>query len=119
VKVTNLPAADASTPADAPGQPDAAEAGAAEEAVLIDEIVDPPDEPPAETLSEGDVSRLAGLETEVLVIDGRPRYHLSDCTHLAGKDSQPLPVSEAVELGFTACSRCGVAQALLAGAASQ
>ena len=33
------------------------------------------------------------------MIDGRPRYHLTGCVHLLGRRTEPLPVSEAVELG--------------------
>ncbi len=66
-----------------------------------------------------EVSRLSGLDNEVLVVDGRPRYHLSGCPHLDEKETQPLPVSEAVELGFTACSLCGAATAILAGPKQQ
>ena len=53
---------------------------------------------------------------EVLVIDGRPRYHQAGCVHLLGRESEPLPVSEAVELGFTPCSLCEPDSALLAEA---
>ena len=48
------------------------------------------------------------------MVDGRPRYHLTDCPHLRGRPSEPLPVSEAVELGFTPCGRCEPDDALLA-----
>jgi len=89
----------------------------AEESVEFDDDEDPPDEPAAELLMASEVARLAGMENEVLVVDGRPRYHLSGCPHLADKESQPLPVSEAVELGFDPCSLCGAATAILAEAA--
>jgi len=88
-----------------------------EESVELDDDEDPPDEPAAELLMASEASRLAAMENEVLVVDGRPRYHLSGCAHLADKESQPLPVSEAVELGFDACSLCGAATAILAEAA--
>lgn len=75
---------------------------------------DPLDEPAPQAVSPADVARLAGLRADVLVIDGRPRYHLPGCVHLLGRESEPLPVSEAVELGFTPCSLCEPASALLA-----
>ncbi len=56
------------------------------------------------------------MSAEVLVIDGRPRYHQAGCVHLLGRESEPLPVSEAVELGFTPCSLCEPDSALLAEA---
>ena len=46
------------------------------------------------------------LTPDVYVVDGRPRYHLRGCVHLLGRESEPLPVSEAVELGFTPCGVC-------------
>jgi hypothetical protein len=54
------------------------------------------------------------LESEVFVVDGRPRYHLDTCGHLVGKESEPISVAEAVELGFTPCSFCRPDDALLA-----
>jgi hypothetical protein len=77
---------------------------------------DPPDEPVPQSVSPADAARVARLSTEVLVIDGRPRYHLPGCVHLLGRESEPLPVSEAVELGFTPCSLCEPDNALLADA---
>jgi hypothetical protein len=75
---------------------------------------DPHDEPAVEAVPASDAARVARMSARVLVVDGRPRYHLTDCTHLFGRKSEPLPVSEAVELGFTPCGRCRPANALLA-----
>jgi hypothetical protein len=78
---------------------------------------DPPDEPPAQLLSAADAARVARMSADVLVVDGRPRYHLAGCVHLLGRgESEPLPVAEAVELGFTPCSLCEPDSALLAEA---
>jgi hypothetical protein len=77
---------------------------------------DPPDEPVAQQVSVADAARVARMTNEVLVIDGRPRYHLPGCVHLLGRDSEPLPVQEAVELGFTPCGLCEPDSALLAEA---
>ncbi|WP_018785251.1 hypothetical protein [Micromonospora sp. CNB394] len=74
------------------------------------------DDPPAEFLTTGEVARLVRLPGEVLVIDGRPRFHLSGCPHLVGREDEPLPVAEAVALGFTPCARCAAATTLLAEA---
>src|SRR5262249_55491429 len=43
---------------------------------------DPPGEPPQEEVSAPDALRVAGLDVDVQVVDGRPRYHLADCPHL-------------------------------------
>ena len=88
-------------------------AGSDETAVLA---ADPPDEPPVQPVSPADAERVSRMNTEVLVVDGRPRYHLPGCVHLLGRDSEPLPVSEAIELGFTPCGLCEPDSALLAEA---
>ncbi|GGM86766.1 hypothetical protein ACFFX1_49065 [Dactylosporangium sucinum] len=67
---------------------------------------DPADEPPVQPSSAADVARVATLQTDVFVIDGRPRYHVQGCPHLLGREHEPLPAHEAVELGFTPCSVC-------------
>jgi hypothetical protein len=77
---------------------------------------EPPDEPAPQQVSAEDVARVGRMLTEVLVVDGRPRYHLPGCVHLLGRDSEPLPVGEAIELGFTPCSLCEPDSALLADA---
>ncbi|MGB2569607.1 hypothetical protein ACPFP2_14310 [Micromonospora citrea] len=76
----------------------------------------PGDEPEAQHVSTADAVRVARLDTEVRVVDGRPRYHLSSCPHLFARDHEPLPVSEAVSLGFTPCAECAPDTALLADA---
>ncbi len=63
-----------------------------------------------------DAARVATMVTEVFVIDGRPRYHLGQCLHLLGRDYEGLPVSEAIELGFTPCAHCRPIRVLLAAA---
>jgi hypothetical protein len=77
---------------------------------------DPPDEPAAQIVAPADAARVARMSAQVLVIDGRPRYHQAGCVHLLGRESEPLPVSEAAELGFTPCSLCEPDSALLADA---
>jgi hypothetical protein len=72
-------------------------------------------DPPAQPLSAADVARLAGLDDEVRVVDGHPRFHLADCPHLVGRADEALTVAEAVDLGFTPCGRCAPVHALLAG----
>ncbi|MGS2615287.1 hypothetical protein ACVCAH_12290 [Micromonospora sp. LZ34] len=74
------------------------------------------DEPAAQDVTPEQVARLAGLTSEVRVVDGRPRYHLAGCAHLVGRVHEPLPVAEAVELDFSPCAHCAPATALLADA---
>jgi hypothetical protein len=74
---------------------------------------DPPDEPRIEAAQLGDLARVAGRDDEVLVVDGRPRYHVAGCAHLTDRESEGLPVSEAAELGFTPCARCAPVATLL------
>ncbi|MCX4471018.1 hypothetical protein C5N14_15730 [Micromonospora sp. MW-13] len=81
-----------------------------------DQVAVPPDEPPALRVSPPDAALVARLDAEVQVVDGRPRYHLADCPHLFGRDAEPLPVAEAVRLGFTPCARCAPDTFLLADA---
>jgi len=82
---------------------------------ILDED-DPPDEPAAQYVTPADAARIARMTADVLVIDGRPRYHLAGCVHVLGRESEPLPVGEAVELGFSPCGRCEPDSALLADA---
>lgn len=100
---------------------------------------DPPDEPDIESFGDREHSShhphraapqdltavVDNRDDEVVVVDGRPRFHLAHCDHLrrisAGRpatrpistdpddvtgDREPLPLWEAVELGFTPCARC-------------
>lgn len=77
---------------------------------------DPPDEPVAQRVTASDAARIARMSTDVLVIDGRPRYHVAGCVHLLGRPFEPLPVGEAVDLGFTPCGLCEPDSTLLADA---
>ncbi|MFC7548465.1 hypothetical protein [Plantactinospora sp. GCM10030261] len=76
---------------------------------------DPVDEPAAQFVPATDADRVARLTDDVLVVDGRPRYHVAGCPHLVGRTSEPVPVNEALDLGFTPCSMCEPDTALLAG----
>lgn len=75
---------------------------------------DPTDEPAIQQSSAADLARVAALPDDVLVIDGRPRYHVPNCPHLLGREHEPLPAHEAVELGFTPCAVCAPNDVLLA-----
>ncbi|MFI7543192.1 hypothetical protein [Actinoplanes sp. NPDC049599] len=98
------------------GPADAAAAGAGEEFDEPDPD-DPDDEPLPQSVRPADAVRVARLDAEVLVVDGRPRYHLADCSHLMGRVTEGLPVAEAVELGFSPCGLCRPVDRLVAAAA--
>jgi hypothetical protein len=72
----------------------------------VDEAVPADDEPEPQIVTPTEAVRVAQLDAEVLVVDGRPRYHLADCPFLAGRDPEPIGVNEAVELGFSPCGIC-------------
>ncbi len=63
-------------------------------------------EPDEEDVDAADALAVGGLSDEVVVVDEHPRFHLSSCPWLGDKPTLPLPVEEAVELGFTGCARC-------------
>ncbi|MEV6692902.1 hypothetical protein AB0M35_15655 [Micromonospora sp. NPDC051196] len=71
------------------------------------------DEPAAQEVTPEQAAQVSRLPDEVRVIDGRPRYHLDECSHLLGREHEPLPVAEAVELGFTPCAECAPDTTLL------
>ena len=52
----------------------------------------------------------------VLVVEGRPRYHVEGCRYLSGKAAQGVPVAEAREEGFSPCGVCKPDEALAARA---
>jgi hypothetical protein len=61
----------------------------------------------AEPTAAPDLLVVSELDDEVLVVDEHPRYHLVECGWLADFDTIPIAVSEARDLGFTPCARCG------------
>jgi hypothetical protein len=63
-------------------------------------------EPPEESRDQSVAALVAQLADEVVVVDEQPRYHMSSCRALAGRAVIPIPVQEAVELGFTPCGWC-------------
>lgn len=98
------------------GESPTAPSGVAEPDTAADDpMADPADEPPSQYTPREDAELIARLPAEVQVVDGRPRYHLLTCRHLTGRESEPLAVSEAVELGFTPCAWCQPDTVLLGG----
>jgi hypothetical protein len=77
-------------------------------------VPDPPDEPPPQLITDLQAGRIAEMTAVVLVVDGRPRYHLTGCPHLLGRSPEQIAVNEAVRYGFTPCGHCEPALPLLA-----
>jgi hypothetical protein len=95
-------------PADTP-EPDVTEEPAEETpaAVAADEPAAEEAEPGEEPTSASDIALLADLEDEVVVVDEHPRYHLRICSWVGVRDTIPIGIGEARQLGFTPCARCG------------
>ena len=51
----------------------------------------------------------------VLVVAGRPRYHVAGCRYLTGKEADSVDVTDARSEGFTACGVCRPDENLSAG----
>jgi clumping factor A len=81
------------------------------------DVDDPDDEPLPQAVRPADAVQVARMNDEVMVVDGRPRYHMSDCPHLADRQTESLPAAEAVELGFSPCGQCRPVDRLVARAA--
>ncbi|MEV6903550.1 hypothetical protein [Amycolatopsis sp. NPDC051372] len=85
-----------------------ATAATAEPATAAAEKAPVRETPPAEeNTSAEDLAVVKELEDVVVVVDEYPRYHLVDCPWLSGRDTIPIGVGEARQLGFTPCARCG------------
>ena len=63
-------------------------------------------DPGVEEVEVTDLLLVVDLKDEVLVVDEHPRYHLVDCSWLAGRETIPLPLDEARSDGFTPCAVC-------------
>lgn len=63
-------------------------------------------EAPEESADPVEAALVATLDDEVVVVDEQPRYHVSGCRALVSVQVIPLPVREAVDLGFTPCGWC-------------
>jgi clumping factor A len=81
------------------------------------DVDDPDDEPLPQAVRPADAVQVARMNDEVMVVDGRPRYHMSDCPHLVDRQTESLPAAEAVELGFSPCGQCRPVDRLVARAA--
>jgi hypothetical protein len=59
-----------------------------------------------QAVTDADAAAVGRLGTPVIVVDGRPRYHVADCLHVLGRSVQRVPVREAAVIGFTPCALC-------------
>lgn len=101
-QTTLIPASgDLGDPADTPEPAVTEEADASPEAETKADS-----EPEVEETPEADIAVLADLEDEVVVVDEHPRYHLRTCAWLGPRDTIPIGIGEARQLGFTPCARC-------------
>jgi hypothetical protein len=64
------------------------------------------EDPGVEEVEVTDLLLVVDLTDEVLVVDEHPRYHVADCSWLAGRETIPLPVDEARADEFTPCAVC-------------
>jgi outer membrane biosynthesis protein TonB len=107
-----IPAAgDLGDPADTPEpEPEPEPEAEAEKTVVAEAPAETPNgivaDPGEEETSDADIAVLADLEDEVVVVDEHPRYHLTTCVWLGPRDTIPIGVGEARQLGFTPCDRC-------------
>jgi hypothetical protein len=72
----------------------------------LDDRPVPDDEPAVQAVTEADAAAVGQLGTPVIVVDGRPRYHVAECLHVLGRPVQQVPVREAAVIGFTPCAQC-------------
>jgi hypothetical protein len=95
------------------------EAPAEDEAAAEDEYADDLADFPLEAANADFEEKAGATGADVLVVSGRPRYHVGGCEDLEGRDdSEPLDIIEARELGFTPCGKCRPNETLARGAAS-
>jgi outer membrane biosynthesis protein TonB len=64
------------------------------------------DQPAEEPAPEGDELEDTQVAGTVLVVAGRPRYHVPGCRYLTGKSPNEVDVADARDEGFTPCGVC-------------
>ncbi|TNC22656.1 hypothetical protein [Amycolatopsis alkalitolerans] len=107
-------------PAEEPAEePESTEEPAKGDTKLLPEAEDDSGEPGVEETAPADVEVVSKLGTEVVVVDEHPRYHLPDCPWIGNRDTIPIAVNEARDLGFTPCARCTPDAKLVATAQSR
>ncbi|WP_328617619.1 hypothetical protein OHS18_16230 [Amycolatopsis sp. NBC_00355] len=104
----------AEKPAEEPSGASAASAASAGSAAKEEPAPADDAEPGEESTSAADIALLADLDDEVFVVDEHPRYHLRVCAWVGIRDTIPIGIGEARQLGFTPCARCGPDETLVA-----
>jgi hypothetical protein len=94
-------------PKDEPVEPAVPADSEEEEEAAPVRVKDDSGDPGEEQTDASDLLIVSELEDQVVVVDEYPRYHLVECVWLAERDTIPIEVSEARQLGFTPCVRCG------------
>ncbi|MFJ7215558.1 hypothetical protein [Amycolatopsis sp. NPDC098790] len=95
-------------------EPEPAPVEAVEKPAEADDETGADGDPGEEETPAADIAVLADLEDEVVVVDEHPRYHLRTCIWLGSRDTIPIGVGEARQLGFTPCDRCSPDATLVA-----
>jgi hypothetical protein len=85
----------------------AAEEGGLEETQVPPARLKADADPGEEPTDAPDLLIISELDDEVVVVDEYPRYHVAECGWLVDRDTIPIGVSEARQLGFSPCVRCG------------
>ena len=85
--------------------PDAARPDVEPVPVPVGGDAEPPVEP-AEPLSVDVAEVEAAVGAVVLVVPGRPRYHVAGCRYLSGREAEERTPVDARERGFTPCGVC-------------
>ncbi len=63
-------------------------------------------DPGEEKSDAADIQVVSELDTEIVVVDEYPRYHVTECEWLESRETIPLGIGEARQLGFTPCALC-------------
>jgi hypothetical protein len=101
-ETTSAPATPTDAEPEAAASPPTASDAVAADAPATEEAPDPG----VEEVEVTDLLLVVDLTDEVLVVDEHPRYHVAECTWLAGRETIPLPLDEARTDGFTPCAVC-------------
>jgi hypothetical protein len=92
-----------------------ARAGAPGSAAEIAAAIRTPETSP---VSAQELVAAGGPAGDVLVVEGRPRYHVAGCRYLTGKDAKTVSAASARADGYSACGVCKPDDALASAASS-
>jgi len=75
-------------------------------------------DPPTETEPAAVTAAARASGGDVMVVEGRPRYHLEGCRYLSGRSGQTKAVEAARQEGFSPCGVCKPDESLVSCAGS-